>query len=77
MKMTMATQLQHGLTPDADRMLHIKVPEHLGNQVDVLIAPTNSNAADVAQPFQRTIFWDTAFARDVLNSDEENCWNDL
>lgn len=69
--------LRQHLKPDTNRTIHIKVPEHMGDDVDVLITPSRQRTLSDETRAEIALFEETAFARDVLNSKEEDCWNDL
>lgn len=69
--------LQQHLKADAKRMIQIEVPEHFGEIVDILIFPSGSNPVSTESLAGMKLFEETSFARDVLNSQEEECWNDL
>ena len=65
------------LKADANRMIQIEIPEHLGDSVDVLVFPSGTDPASTESLAGMKLFEETAFARDVLGSEEEECWNDL
>ena len=65
------------LKADANRMIQIEIPEHFGDLVDLLIFPSGTSPAASESLAGMKLPEETAFARDVLNSQEEECWNDL
>jgi hypothetical protein len=75
--MKQPTLLRQHLKVDANRMIQIEIPPHLGDVVDVLLLPSGTDHASAASLAEMRLFEETAFARDVLSSQEEECWNDL
>ena len=69
--------LRQHLKAGANRMIEIEIPEHLGDMVDILIFPSGTSPASTESLAAMKLFEETAFARDVLHSQEEECWNDL
>jgi hypothetical protein len=69
--------LRQHLKADANRMIQIEVPEYFGESVDILIFPSGANPVSMESLARMKLFEETSFARDVLNSQEEECWNDL
>lgn len=69
--------LRQHLKADANRIIQIEIPEYFGDLVDILIFPSGTAPATTESLAQMKLFEETAFARDVLNSHEEECWNDL
>lgn len=69
---------RHRVKPDTNHILHIEVPPAMGQQFDVLIIPTPTTADLPPESVELMhLFEETAFARDVLNNPEEDCWNGL
>jgi len=58
-------------------MIHIEIPPYMGDDVDILIFPSEKGKLPTESEAQIRLFEETAFARDVLNSPEEECWNEL
>jgi hypothetical protein len=69
--------LRQRLKADANRMIQIEIPAHLGEEVDVLVFPSGTVQGGTESLATMKLFEETALARDVLNSQEEECWNDL
>ena len=67
------------LKADADHMIHLQLPPDIGDDVEVIVfsrqAP-ESTRNQAGQEMAR-LFDETGFANKVLNSTEEDCWNDL
>lgn len=75
----MSSVLRKQLTADASHTIHFVLPPEMGNEVDVLIFPRSStNQAAQQESLAMTQLMDeSGFAKNVLNSAEEDCWNDL
>lgn len=72
----MSTILRQQLKADANRMIHFALPPEMSDEVEVIVFPSKSSkqqeSLDMAQ-----VMDETGFAKNVLNSPEEDCWNDL
>lgn len=62
---------------DANRIIEIEIPSHFGDIVDILIFPSGTDQTATESLAGIKLFEETTFARGVLNSQEEECWNDL
>lgn len=69
--------LRQHLKADENGIIHIEIPPHMGDDFDILIFPSGKSAALTESQLLIKLFEETAFARDILNSPEEECWNDL
>ncbi|PKM13114.1 MAG: hypothetical protein CVV13_02480 [Gammaproteobacteria bacterium HGW-Gammaproteobacteria-3] len=71
--------LRQYLTADANRMIHIALPEDLLDTVEVIVMPTDPaiQAIDQEKPIQAQVIDDTGFVQCVINSPVEDCWNTL
>jgi hypothetical protein len=67
------------VTADANHTIHITLPPEMGDEVEVIVLP--SGAKNTAMPEQSLamaqLMDETGFARNVLASAEEDCWNAL
>ena len=51
---------------DKNNQMHINIPADMGEEVEVIIFPSAARIMDKS-----------GFAKNILNSAEEDCWNDL
>jgi hypothetical protein len=75
----MSSVLRKQLTADANHTIHFVLPPEMGNEVDVLIFPrlSTKQAAQQESLAMAQLMDESGFAKNVLNSIEEDCWNDL
>ncbi len=75
----MSGVLRKQLTADANHTIHFVLPPEMGNEVDVLIFPRlSTKLTDQQESLAMARLMDASgFANNVLNSAEEDCWNDL
>ncbi|NOT14839.1 MAG: hypothetical protein HOP21_04520 [Methylotenera sp.] len=75
----MSAILRKHLTADASHTIHLVLPLEMGNEVDVIVIPrSHSSLADKQESLAMAQLMDeSGFARNILNSVEEDCWNDL
>jgi len=71
--------IRQRLIADANHTIHITLPPEMGDEVEVIILPSGAkNAAIPEQSLAMAQLVDeTGFARNVLASAEEDCWNAL
>jgi hypothetical protein len=72
--------LRTRLTADATHTIHFTLPPEMGDEVDVIIMPrivAPAGALTGDSLAMAHLADQTGFARDVLSSPEEDCWNDL
>jgi len=72
------TVLRETLHVDENNQLHIRIPVEMGEQVEVIIF--SSKPPKQALPDSTTmvgIMGDNGVSTNVLDSSEEDCWNDL
>jgi hypothetical protein len=64
---------------DADHMIHVHLPPDMGDDVEVIVFSRQAPKSATPQTSQEMaqLFDETGFANKVLNSLEEDCWNDL
>lgn len=61
-----------------DHKLHINIPEEMGDKVDVIVFPSVKIKNNKQESINMArIFDESGFAKTILNSKEEDCWNDL
>ena len=61
------------MTADENRMIHFTLPADLPDQVEVIVIPASSAESMLsAQAFD-----ESGFAKTVLQSEVEECWNAL
>jgi len=70
--------LKETLQVDKNHQLHIEIPVEMGEEVEVIVFPStgvknkSSDSIDMVR-----VFDESGFAKNILNSIEEDCWNDL
>jgi hypothetical protein len=64
---------------DADHMIHLHLPEEMGDEVEVIVISRQEpeSVMNQASLEMAKLFDESGFASKVLNSSEEDCWNDL
>ena len=71
--------LRQQLTADANHTIHVALPPEMGNEVEVFVFPRGAVKKDI--PLESlamaSLMDESGFAKNVLNSPEEDCWNDL
>jgi hypothetical protein len=80
----MSAILRKHLTADASHTIHLVLPLEMGDEVDVIVIPrsteklTAKNLAEQQEHLAMAQLMDeSGFSKNVLNSVEEDCWNDL
>ncbi len=75
----MSGVLRKHLTADTSHTIHIVLPPEMGNDVDVIIFPSASSkvAAQQESLAMAQLMDESGFAKNILNSVAEDCWNDL
>ena len=75
----MSSVLRKQLTADASHTIHLVLPPEMGNEVEIIVFPcaTLREAAQQESFAMAQLMDESGFARNVLNSVEEDCWNDL
>jgi len=67
------------LRVDASHTIHLAIPEELGYDVEVFVFPRGAVKKDM--PLESlamaSLIDESGFAKNILNSAEEECWNDL
>ena len=75
----MSSVLRKHLRADNSHTIHIVLPPEMGADVDVIIFPSSPNKVPAQQESleMAKIMDESGFAKNILNSAEEDCWNDL
>jgi len=75
----MSSVLRKQLTADASHTIHLLLPPEMGDEVDVIVFPRASSKAAAQQESlaMAQLMDESGFAKNILNSVEEDCWNDL
>jgi len=73
--------LRETVKADKNHFLHIQLPKNFPDEVEVLILPLKPKSKPTQIPPESMAMMkitdETAFVQDVINSKEEDCWNDL
>ena len=66
-------------TADASHTIHLVLPPEMGDEVEVVVFPRSSSKAAAQQEglAMAQLMDESGFAKNILNSAEEDCWNDL
>ena len=67
------------LTADANHTIHVALPPEMGDEVEIFVFPCGVVQAPmslVSLALAKRMD-ESGFAKNVLNSPEEDCWNDL
>lgn len=69
---------QH-LKADVNHMIHLALPPEMGDEVEVIVLPRKSLNGEMSQEslLMAQMIDESGFAKNILNSAEEDCWNDL
>lgn len=75
----MSNVLRRQLTADASHTIHLVLPPEMGDEVEIIVFPlsTLKDAAQQESLAMTRLMDETGFVKNVLNSVEEDCWNDL
>ncbi len=75
----MSGVLRIHLTADASHTIHFVLPPEMGNEVDVIVFPRLTSKSTEQQESQvlAQLMDESGFEKNILNSAEEDCWNDL
>jgi len=71
--------LRQQLTADESHTIHLVLPPEMGNEVEVIVFSRTSSKDGMPQENleMARLLDESGFAKNVLNSPEEDCWNDL
>ena len=75
----MSSVLRQQLTADASHTIHLVLPSEMGDEVEVIVIPLSSSklAAQQESMTMAGLMDESGFSRNILDSAEEDCWNDL
>lgn len=75
----MSNILRQQLTADASHTIHLVLPPEMGDEVEVIVFPRTSAKGAISQETlaMTKLMDESGFVKNVLNSTEEDCWNDL
>ena len=75
----MSNVLRRQLTADASHTIHLVLPPEMGDDVEIIVFPRSSSKEATSQESlaMARMMDETGFVKNVLNSAEEDCWNDL
>ncbi|MBI5919133.1 MAG: hypothetical protein HY849_07160 [Nitrosomonadales bacterium] len=75
----MSNVLRQYLTADASHTIHLVLPPEMGDEVEIIVFPRASAelAARQESLAMAQLLDESGFVKNVLNSSEEDCWNDL
>lgn len=75
----MSNVLRKRLTADANHTIHLVLPPEMGDEVEIIVFPRSSSQLAVQQESlaMAQLMDESGFAKNILNSAEEDCWNDL
>lgn len=75
----MSSVLRKQLTADASHTIHLVLPPDMGDEVEVIVFPRSSSKLAVQQESlaMAGLMDQSSFSKNILNSAEEDCWNDL
>lgn len=75
----MSNILRQQLTADANHTIHLVLPPEMGDEVEVIVFPRTSVKGAIPQEAlaMAKLMDESGFAKNILNSAEEDCWNDL
>ena len=75
----MSNILRQQLTADASHTIHVVLPPEMGDEVEVIVFPrsTSKSAAQQESLAMARLMDESGYSKNILNSAEEDCWNDL
>lgn len=75
----MSNVLRQHLTADASHTIHLVLPPDMGDEVEVIVFPraASKQAAQQESQAMAQLMDESGFTKNILNSTEEDCWNDL
>lgn len=75
----MSNILRQQLKADASHMIHLALPPEMGDEVEIIVFPRQSSklAGQQESLAMARLMDESGFAKNILNSAEEDCWNDL
>lgn len=73
----MSNVLRKHLTADSSHTIHMMLPPEMGSEVDVIVLPRVAGQVPQESLMMAQLMDESGFAQNILNSVEEDCWNDL
>jgi len=75
----MSNILHKQLTADASHTIHLALPPEMSDEVEVVVFPRSSSKAAAQQESlaMAQLMDESGIAINIVNSAEEDCWNDL
>lgn len=75
----MSNILRQQIKADASHTIHLVLPPEMGDEVEVIVFQRafSKNEAQQESLAMARLMDESGFAKNVLNSPEEDCWNDL
>jgi len=75
----MSNILRQQLKADASHTIHLVLPPEMGDEVEVIVFQRAFSKSEAQQEslVMARLMDESGFAKNVLNSLEEDCWNDL
>lgn len=67
------------LRTDSSHAIHLVIPEELGSEVEVFVFSRGAENKEIPPDSlaMASLMDETGFAKNILNSAIEECWNDL
>ncbi len=67
------------LVADASHTIHLVLPPEMGDEVEIIVVERPSPKGGIPQESleMAQLMDESGFAKKILNSTEEDCWNDL
>ena len=67
------------LQTDSSHTIHLVIPKELGSEVDVIVFSRGAEKKEMSPDSlaMASLMDETGFAKNILNSAVEECWNDL
>jgi hypothetical protein len=71
--------LRQKFKADANHTIHVTLPPEMGDDVEVIVFPIKENEKTIPlESLELSKLMDeSGFVKNVLNSIEEDCWNEL
>jgi len=75
----MSRILHEYLTADANHTIHLVLPSEMSGEVEIVVFPRASSQTSAQQESLAlaVLMDESGFSKKVLNSPQEDCWNDL
>jgi len=73
----MSGVLRKQLTADASHTIHLVLPPEMGDEVEVIVYQSSKLSGQHESLAMARLIDESGFAKNILNSIEEDCWNEL